>query len=159
MYNLNDENPVSSKAPDDFKVNEKKVEGSGEVIPAKPENFDVVIKSDLLTDEVSVSKVPDSYNLIEKKIDLTDISVSATPEAPKKETYKYKIPEGYSMPKQVLVEKKEEPKPFRNKRCTKTYTSYDDALDMVSDYYEEWGYEPTLKYLRQLNSSGTIQLS
>ena len=56
MYNLNDENPVSSKAPDDFKVNEKKVEGTGEVIPAKPENFDVVIKSDLLTDEVSVSK-------------------------------------------------------------------------------------------------------
>ena len=29
---------------------------------------------------------------------------------------------------------------------------------MVSDYYEEWGYEPTLKYLRKLNSSGDIPL-
>ena len=50
------------------------------------------------------------------------------------------------------------PKQFRNKQCTKTYTSYDEAYDMVSDYYEEWGYEPTLKYLRQLNSSGKIPL-
>jgi len=60
--------------------------------------------------------------------------------------------------KPFVVEKKEETKPFRNKRCTKTYTSYDDALEMVSDYYDEWGYEPTLKYLRQLNSSGNIPL-
>jgi hypothetical protein len=60
--------------------------------------------------------------------------------------------------KPFVVEKKEEPKPFRNKRCTKTYTTYDDALEMVSDYYDEWGYEPTLKYLRQLNSSGDIPL-
>ena len=29
---------------------------------------------------------------------------------------------------------------------------------MVLDYYDEWGYEPTLKYLRQLNSSGEIPL-
>ena len=60
--------------------------------------------------------------------------------------------------KPFVVEKKEEPKTFRNKKCTKTYTSYDNALDMVNDYYEEWGYEPTLKYLRQLNSSGKIPL-
>ena len=26
------------------------------------------------------------------------------------------------------------------------------------DYYDEWGYEPTLKYLRVLNSSGDIPL-
>ena len=29
---------------------------------------------------------------------------------------------------------------------------------MVMGYYEEWGYEPTLKYLRHLNSSGDIPL-
>ena len=29
---------------------------------------------------------------------------------------------------------------------------------MVNKYYDEWGYEPTLKYLRQLNSSGDIPL-
>ena len=26
------------------------------------------------------------------------------------------------------------------------------------DYYDEWGYKPTLTYLRNLNSSGTIPL-
>ena len=29
---------------------------------------------------------------------------------------------------------------------------------MVMSYYDEWGYEPTLKYLRKLNSSGDIPL-
>ena len=29
---------------------------------------------------------------------------------------------------------------------------------MVMGYYEEWGYEPTLKYLRLLNSNGEIPL-
>ena len=29
---------------------------------------------------------------------------------------------------------------------------------MVNDYYDEWGYKPTIKYLRKLNSSGTIPL-
>ena len=38
------------------------------------------------------------------------------------------------------------------------HTPYDTALEMVNKYYEEWGYEPTLKYLRQLNSSGDIPL-
>ena len=60
--------------------------------------------------------------------------------------------------KPFTIEPTEEPKPFRNKRCTKTYTSYDDALQMVNKYYDEWGYKPTLKYLRKLNSSGTIPL-
>jgi len=50
------------------------------------------------------------------------------------------------------------PKPFRNKKCTKTYTTYDTALKQVLDYYYEWGYEPTLKYIRQMNSSGDIPL-
>ena len=60
--------------------------------------------------------------------------------------------------KPFTIEPTEEPKPFRNKRCTKTYTSYDDALQMVNKYYDEWGYKPTIKYLRKLNSSGTIPL-
>ena len=60
--------------------------------------------------------------------------------------------------KPFTIEPTEEPKPFRNKRCTKTYTTYDDALQMVNDYYNEWGYKPTLKYLRKLNSSGDIPL-
>ena len=38
------------------------------------------------------------------------------------------------------------------------HTPYDTALEMVNKYYEEWGYERTLKYLRQLNSSGDIPL-
>ena len=54
----------------------------------------------------------------------------------------------------------EENKPvtYSNPKCNKVYTSYSDALDMVNTYYDEWGYEPTLKYLRGLNSSGTIPL-
>ena len=35
---------------------------------------------------------------------------------------------------------------------------YDELLKMVMDYYDEWGYKPTLTYLRNLNSSGTIPL-
>ena len=50
------------------------------------------------------------------------------------------------------------PKPFINKKCTKTYTTYDTALKQVLDYFDEWGYEPTLRYLRQMNSSGDIPL-
>ena len=38
------------------------------------------------------------------------------------------------------------------------HTPYEQALNMVNDYYEEWGYQPTLKYLRKLNSSGDIPL-
>ena len=49
-------------------------------------------------------------------------------------------------------------KPFKNRRCNKTYTSYDTALKQVLDYYDEWGYEPTLTNLRQMNSSCTIPL-
>ena len=112
MYNLNDENPVSSKAPDDFKVTEKKVETEGVVVPAKPEKYDVTVKEGLLTDEIEVSKAPDSYNLVEKKIDLTELTVSSKFEdkEEKKEVYKYQVPEGFKPTKQVLVEKKEEQK-------------------------------------------------
>ena len=60
--------------------------------------------------------------------------------------------------KPFTIEPKQEPKPYKHRPCTKEYTTYDDALQMVNDYYEHWGYKPTIKYLRKLNSSGTIPL-
>ena len=60
--------------------------------------------------------------------------------------------------KPFTIQPKQEPKQYNFRPCTKTYTSYEDALQMVNQYYDEWGYKPTLKYLRKLNSSGTIPL-
>ena len=60
--------------------------------------------------------------------------------------------------KEFKVDTIDKPKHIKRYRCNKTYTSYDTALKMVMDYYDEWGYEPTLKYLRRLNSSGDIPL-
>ena len=60
--------------------------------------------------------------------------------------------------KPFTIEPKQEPKQYKSRPCTKQYTSYDDALNMVMDYYDEWGYKPTIKYLRKLNSSGMIPL-
>ena len=57
-----------------------------------------------------------------------------------------------------FVVEKSEPKEYKSRRCTKVYTEFDVALKQVLDYYDEWGYEPTLKYLRGLNSSGKIPL-
>ena len=39
-----------------------------------------------------------------------------------------------------------------------THIPYNDALKQVLDYYDEWGYERTLEYIRKLNSSGDIPL-
>ena len=56
-----------------------------------------------------------------------------------------------------------EPKPqnkYVNNYVNKIkHLTYDNALDKVMSYYEEWGYEMTLEYLRQLNSGGDIPLS
>ena len=60
--------------------------------------------------------------------------------------------------KEFNIEPMEEPKQYKHGPCTKQYTTYDDALQMVNKYYEQWGYKPTLTYLRNLNSSGTIPL-
>jgi len=62
--------------------------------------------------------------------------------------------------KDITLERNE-PKPTRRYQDTSSivHTPYDTALDKVMSYYEEWGYEPTLKYLRELNSSGDIPLS
>ena len=60
--------------------------------------------------------------------------------------------------KPFVVEEKDTPKPMRDIKCTKVYTPYDEILNIVLKYYDEWGYEPTLEYLRQMNSSGDIPL-
>ena len=60
--------------------------------------------------------------------------------------------------KPFVVDKKEEPKVYKSRRCTKVYTSYENALKSVLEYFDEWGYEPTIKYLRKMNSSGEIPL-
>ena len=56
-----------------------------------------------------------------------------------------------------------EDKPVHTRRYEDTssivHTPYDTALNMVMSYYDEWGYEKTLQYLRKLNSSGDIPLS
>ncbi len=39
-----------------------------------------------------------------------------------------------------------------------TFIEYSKVESMVMSYYEEWGYEKTLEYLRQLNSNGDIAL-
>ena len=57
-----------------------------------------------------------------------------------------------------FVVKEREPVRIRVSRCNKTYTPYDTALKEVLDYYDEWGYTPTLSYIRQMNSSGDIPL-
>ena len=60
--------------------------------------------------------------------------------------------------KEFKVDTIDEPKPIKRYRCNKTYTSFDTALKMVMDYYDEWGYEPTIRYLKELNSKGDIAL-
>jgi hypothetical protein len=47
---------------------------------------------------------------------------------------------------------------YRSSSSNIIHTPYEQALNMVNDYYDEWGYKRTLDYLRQLNSSGTIPL-
>ena len=59
--------------------------------------------------------------------------------------------------KSFSVEKPEK-KPFKNRKCNKVYTDYKTALKQVLDYYDDRGYETTLKYLRKLNVSGDIPL-
>ena len=52
------------------------------------------------------------------------------------------------------------PKPITIRSNTDriVHTPYDVALRQVMDYYDKWGYERTLEYLRKLNSSGDIPL-
>ena len=47
---------------------------------------------------------------------------------------------------------------YRTSSSSIIHTPYDTALKEVLDYYDEWGYTPTLSYIRQMNSSGDIPL-
>ena len=61
--------------------------------------------------------------------------------------------------KEFKVDEVPTPKPIRRQDTSSiVHTPYDKAYQQVMDYYDEWGYEPTLKYLRVLNSSGDIPL-
>ena len=47
--------------------------------------------------------------------------------------------------KEFSIDTIDEPKPFRNKKCNKTYTTYDTALKQVLDYYgwyiKDWSWQ------------------
>ena len=71
--------------------------------------------------------------------------------------YKGKGPRQY---KDFVVKQKpmEERKSSNGSVCRIKHLSYDDALTDVMNYYEDWGYDRTIKYLRELSSSGKIPL-
>ena len=59
----------------------------------------------------------------------------------------------------VLTEKPmEERKSSNGGVCRIKHLSYDVSLEKVMKYYEEWGYDRTIKYLKKLSSSGKIPL-
>ena len=65
-------------------------------------------------------------------------------------------------PRQYKTFKVDKPKEVRKSLnggvCRIKHLSYDDALTDVMNYYEDWGYDKTIKYLRELSSSGKIPL-
>ena len=70
--------------------------------------------------------------------------------------YKGKGPRQY---KTFKVDKpKEVTKSSNGGVCRIKHLSYDEALTNVMNYYEDWGYDRTIKYLRELSSSGKIPL-
>ena len=62
--------------------------------------------------------------------------------------------------KDFVVKQKpmEERKSSNGGVCRIKHLSYDEALTNVMSYYEDWGYDRTIKYLRELSSSGKIPL-
>ena len=60
--------------------------------------------------------------------------------------------------KEFNIEPMQEPKQYKSRPCTKEYTSYTDALEMVNKYYDEWGYKPTIKYLKQISFESYLVL-
>ena len=65
-------------------------------------------------------------------------------------------------PRQYKTFKVDKPKEVRKSLnggvCRVKHLSYDYALTNVMNYYEDWGYDRTIKYLRELSSSGKIPL-
>ena len=71
--------------------------------------------------------------------------------------YKGKGPRQY---KDFVVKEKpmEERKSSNGGVCRIKHLSYDEALTNVMNYYEDWGYDRTIKYLKELSSNGNIPL-
>ena len=71
--------------------------------------------------------------------------------------YKSKGPRQY---KDFVVKEKpmEERKSLNSGVSRIKHLSYDNAFSQVMNYYEDWGYDRTIKYLRELSSSGKIPL-
>ena len=71
--------------------------------------------------------------------------------------YKSKGPRQY---KDFVVKEKpmEERKSLNSGVSRIKHLSYDNAFSEVMNYYEDWGYDRTIKYLRELSSSGKIPL-
>ena len=66
---------------------------------------------------------------------------------------------GYKHYKDITISSSSDTKPYTDNSAKHIkHLSYNDALKQVLDYYDEWGYERTLEYLRQLNSGGDIPL-
>ena len=65
-------------------------------------------------------------------------------------------------PRQYKTFEVDKPKEVRKSSnggvCRIKHLSYDEALTNVMNYYEDWGYDRTIKYLRELSSSGKIPL-
>ena len=65
-------------------------------------------------------------------------------------------------PRQYKTFKVDKPKKVKKSLnggvCRIKHLSYDEALTNVMNYYEDWGYDRTIKYLRELSSSGKIPL-
>ena len=71
----------------------------------------------------------------------------------------YKGKGSYKHYKELTISSSSDTKPYTDNSAKHIkHLSYNDALKQVLDYYDEWGYKPTLKYIRQMNSSGTIPL-
>jgi len=61
--------------------------------------------------------------------------------------------------KDFKVDKVKEPIPVRKQDTSNIiHIPYDEIYQQVMSYYDEWGYKPTIEYLRVLNSSGDIPL-
>ena len=49
-------------------------------------------------------------------------------------------------------------KPIKCKLLTKKHTSYEMAREMCIDYYDKWGYEPSLDFIKDLYKDDEITL-
>lgn len=73
----------------------------------------------------------------------------------------YRGSSAYRMPKDIIG-KVNKPTKEKNRPLTVnkiSFLPFEELLKNVLDYYDMWGYEPTLKYIRKLNSNGDIALA